>query len=132
MAPAIPAEARAWFERPEHAVLATTMPDGRPQISVVWAGLDGDDVLVSTVKGRRKYLNIQRDPRVGILVYPTDDPDRYVEIRGTATLTEDGGIALADRLARTYLGAERHSADDGTDNVRIVIRITPDRIVLRG
>ena len=108
------------------------MPDGRPQLSVVWAGLDGDDVVISTVKGRQKYLNIARDPRVSVVVFPSEDPDRYVELRGTATMTEDGGVALADRLARVYLNADRHAADDGTDNVRVVIRITPQRVVFRG
>jgi PPOX class probable F420-dependent enzyme len=128
----IPDEARAWIARPEHATLATIMPDGRPQLSVVWAGLDGDDVLVSTVKGRRKHLNIQRDPRVSVVVFPADDPDRYVEIRGTATMTEEGGVALADTLTRIYLGQERHTGDDGTDNVRVVVRITPQHVFFRG
>ncbi len=128
----IPDEARSWFDRPEHATLATIMPDGRPQLSVVWAGLDGDDVVVSTVKGRRKHLNIERDPRVGVLMFAGDDPDHYVEIRGTATMTEEGGRELIDRLNHAYRGTGRYIGDDGTDNIRVVVRITPERVVFRG
>ncbi len=38
--------------------VATIDPDGKPQLSVVWAKHDGDDVLFSTIKGRRKYANL--------------------------------------------------------------------------
>ncbi len=131
MAAPIPEEARAWFDGPEFATLATLMPDGRPQLSVVWAELDGDDVVVSTVRGRRKHLNIVRDPRVGILVFPAEEPERYVEIRGTATLTEEGGRELIDRLNHAYRGTGRYTGDDGTDNVRVVVRVTPEKVVYR-
>ena len=127
----IPDPARTWFDEPEFATVATILPDGRPQLSVVWIERDGDDVLVSTVKGRRKHLNIERDPRVTVLVYPKDNPYSYVEVRGTATMTEEGGRALIDRLAAKYLGLDRYLADDGTDNVRVVVRITPDKVVTR-
>jgi PPOX class probable F420-dependent enzyme len=126
----IPELAKAWFDAPEHAVIATLMPDGRPQLSVVWVGRDGDDLLVSTVKGRRKHINIQRDPRVTLLVYPRDKPTSYVEVRGTATMTEEGGRELIDRFALEYRGQSRYPLDDGTDNVRVVVRITPDKVVL--
>ena len=125
----IPADVQPWFDGPEFATIATLLPDGRPHLSVVWVERDGDDLLVSTVKGRRKHLNIERDPRVTLLVYPKDNPYSYVEVRGTATMTEQGGRELIDRLARAYTGAERYTMDDGTDNVRVVVRITPDKVV---
>lgn len=127
----IPQAARAWLDAAEFATVATLMPDGRPQLSVVWVERDGDCVLVSTVKGRRKHLNLERDPRATVLVSPKDSPYNYVEVRGTATMTEEGGRALIDRLCTKYTGAERYTMDDGTDNVRVVVRITPDRVVSR-
>ena len=86
---------------------------------------------MSTTRGRRKTLNLEADPRATVLVYPRANPYSYVEIRGTATLTEEGGRALIDRLARTYLDVDRYPMDDGTDNVRVVVRITPEKVVLR-
>ena len=126
---AIPEQVKAWFDDPEHAVLGTVLPNGWPHLSVVWIARDGDDLLVSTVKGRRKHRNLERDPRVSVLVYPKDNPRSYVEVRGFVTMTEEGGRELIDSLARHYRGQDRYPLDDGTDNVRVVVRITPEKVV---
>jgi len=122
-------KAKAWFDAPEFATIATIEPDGRPQMSVVWVSRDGDDVLVSTVEGRRKHRNLTRDPRCTVLLFPKDMPYSYVEVRGTASMTREGGRELIDEHARKYQGLDRYTADDGTDNVRVVVRISPDKIV---
>ena len=128
----IPDLAKAWIDDHEFATIATIQPDGQPQLSVVWVERDGDDLLVSTVKGRRKHLNLERDPRATVLVYPRAQPYNYVEVRGTATMTEEGGRELIDRLNAAYHpGADRYTGDDGTDNVRVVVRITPQKVHLR-
>jgi hypothetical protein len=44
-------------------------------------------------------------------------------------MTEEGGRELIDRLCNEYTGAERYTMDDGTENVRVVVRITPDKVV---
>lgn len=126
----IPQLARDWIDANAFATIATVLPNGYPQQSVVWVERDGDDLLVSTVKGRRKHLNMERDPKVSVLVYPSDNPYSYVEIRGTVSMTEEGGRELIDRLAQRYMGADRYTMDDGTDNVRVVVRIHPDKVVL--
>jgi len=51
MARTLSHSAKALFDSPEHATIATIEPDGQPQLSVVWVGRDGDDILVSTVEG---------------------------------------------------------------------------------
>ena len=129
---AIPAEAHSFFDDPEFATIATILPDGQPHLSVVWVARDGDDLLVSTVKGRRKHLNLERDPRVTLLVYPADNPYSYVEVRGTVTMAEEGGVELIDRLAAKYRGLDRYPWDDGTGNVRDVVRLRPERGVVHG
>lgn len=126
----LPDLARGWFDSAEFAVIATILPSGQPHQSVVWVERDGDEILVSTVKGRRKHLNLERDPRVSLLVYPRENPYSYVEVRGTATMTEEGGRELIDRLCHRYTGADRYTMDDGTDNVRVVVRIRPEKVVL--
>jgi PPOX class probable F420-dependent enzyme len=127
----LPDKAKALLDAPEFATIATLNPDGQPQLTVVWVERDGDDVLVSTIKGRQKYRNIERDPKVTLLVFPKDRPYEYVEVRGTATMTEEGGRELIDRLCTQYTGGERYKGDDGTDNVRVVVRIVPTKVVIR-
>jgi len=127
----LPATAKAWIDSHEFATIATIMPDGQPQLSVVWIARDGDDLLVSTIKGRRKHLNIGRDPRVTVLVYPREAPYSYVEVRGTASMTDEGGRELIDRLSKEYTATYPYPGDDGTDNVRVVVRIVPEKVFLR-
>lgn len=130
--PSLSAGVRAVLDSPEFATVATLLPDGSPHLSVVWVERDGDDVLFSTVVGRRKHRNLLADPRVSLLVYPKDNPYSYVEIRGTITMTEEGGRELIDRLAGKYRGLDRYPFDDGTDNVRVVVRVTPTKVVVLG
>lgn len=127
----LPEKAKVLLDAPEFATIATLNPDGQPQLSVVWIERDGDDVLVSTIKGRQKHRNIERDPKVTVLVYPKDSPYEYAEVRGTATMTEEGGRELIDRLCTQYTGGDRYKGDDGTDNVRVVVRISPTKVVIR-
>ncbi len=125
----IPESGQALLDGAEFATVATIQPDGQPQLSLVWVARDGDDVLFSTVVGRQKHRNLMRDPRATVLVYSSANPYAYVEVRGTVTMSEEGAIELIDHLARKYTGAERYALDDGTDNVRVLVRITPTRVV---
>jgi PPOX class probable F420-dependent enzyme len=100
----LPALARELLDRQTFAVITTVNPDGSPQGSVIWAKRDGDEILFSTIRGRRKTRNLERDPRASFVAYDPADPYRYVEVRGTVTMTEAGGDALIDELCRAYQG----------------------------
>ena len=124
--------AKSLLDKPKQfAVVTTIEPSGQPQSSVVWYERDGDDILISTVEGRRKHQNLVRDPRATVLVYDTDNPYSYVEVRGHVVMTREGGRELIDKFARAYQGWDRYPADDGTDNVRVVVRVIPDKGVAR-
>jgi len=125
----LPASVSTILDAPEFATLATLQPDGQPQLSVVWIARDGHDLLISTVKGRQKHRNLERDPRATVLVYPKENPYSYVEVRGTVTMTESGGRELIDRLNLEYTGGDRYTMDDGTDNIRVFVRLTPSNVV---
>ncbi|MEU3791614.1 PPOX class F420-dependent oxidoreductase [Streptomyces fructofermentans] len=123
--------ARGLLDDVNPAVLATVNPDGGPQTSVVWVARDGDDLLVSSTAGRRKVRNVERDARVSLTVYDRADPLRYLEVRGTATVAEDRGRELAAALAEQYEGpgAGQEYLDLPPEVVRVVLRITPRRLV---
>jgi PPOX class probable F420-dependent enzyme len=121
-------KAKAILEAKNFATVATIEPDGQPQLSPVWVKHDGDDVLISTVAGRRKHTNISRDDRVTVSVFDMDDPYSYVEVRGTATMTEEGGRELIDEFAKKYRDLDVYPWD-APDAVRVVVRITPDKVV---
>jgi len=123
----LPERAKALFDGPNHVAVATIDPDGRPQTSLVWATTDGDDVLFSTIKGRRKYANLTRDPRVSALVYAAADPYTYAEVRGTATITEDPRAELINDLALKYAG---QPFGERPGEQRVIVRIRPQKVVL--
>lgn len=124
----LPEAARALLDRPEFATVATIEPDGQPHLSVVWVGRDGDDVLFSTLRGRRKATNLERDARATVLVYPADDPYRYLEIRGTATLEDDPDASLIDEMSHKYTGGPWTKVPADVD--RVVVRVSPTKVVL--
>jgi PPOX class probable F420-dependent enzyme len=97
---------------------------------VIWLDRDRDEVVISTAQGRRKDLNIRRDPRVSLSIYDKQDPETYAEIRGTATITEDVGRALAVRLGEKYNGPGGGEVFRALppEVVRVVIRIIPEHV----
>ena len=105
-----------------YAVLATVNPDGSPQTSVVWIGRDGTDLLFSTVEGRVKHRNMLRDPRVSVTVIDSADPENYVELRGTVSMTPDVGRRVDTELSWKY--DSRAPAADRPGAVRAVSRMT--------
>jgi len=104
-----------------YAVLATVNADGSPQTSVMWVGRDGDDLLFSTVEGRRKHRNMARDPRVSVTVIDSADPESYVELRGLASMTHDVGRQVDTRLSWKYDGQD--PGEDKPGAVRVVVRV---------
>ncbi|MFF7233602.1 PPOX class probable F420-dependent enzyme [Streptomyces sp. 2333.5] len=119
------------LDSPVFVTVATIQPDGSPQLSPVWVKRDGDDLLFSTTVGRRKEANIRRDPRVSVLIQPFDAPYTYAEVRGSASLTTEGGPQLIDELSQKYTGKpyadfNPAAADDAP---RLVVRITPRKVV---
>ncbi|MGO4461069.1 PPOX class F420-dependent oxidoreductase [Streptomyces sp. M-16] len=118
-------------DTPVFATVATVQPDGSPQLSVTWLTRDGNELLFSTTVGRRKEMNLRRDPRVTVMINPPNAPYTYAEIRGSATMTTEGGQELIDELSRKYTGKDYAdfnpaSADDAE---RVVVRITPRKVV---
>jgi PPOX class probable F420-dependent enzyme len=124
---ALPEGARALFDGPNHVAVTTIDPDGSPQMSLVWAKTDGDAVVFSTIKGRRKYANLTRDPRIAALVYAAADPYTYAEVRGTATITEDPQAELINELALKYT---REPFGERPGEQRVIVRIRPRKVVL--
>jgi PPOX class probable F420-dependent enzyme len=129
----IPESHRDIFERESYAHLATVMPDGTPQVTPVWVDHeDGEYVLVNTARGRRKEKNIRREPKVGVSVLDPDDPYRYVSVRGTAELTEEGAVEHIDELARRYMGVDEYPHHDSESGARVIVRISTDDVVTSG
>ncbi len=106
----IPDSARRVLEGRALAHLVTLEPDGRPQVSIVWVGIDGDEIVAGHLPEHRKIRNMRRDPRIALSVQAGTRNqmglDEYVVVHGRARITEGGAAELLARLARTYLGPD--------------------------
>ncbi|WP_344425957.1 PPOX class F420-dependent oxidoreductase [Amycolatopsis minnesotensis] len=120
---------RALVDGRNYATLATLDPGGGPQTSAMWVGRDGDDLLFSTIAGRRKERNIRRDPRVSVTIMDRADPERYTEVRGLARISAEGGRALDEQLSWKYDG--KPAGEDAPGAQRVVVRVTPMRVTGR-
>jgi PPOX class probable F420-dependent enzyme len=118
-------KARALIDGTNAATVATLNPDGRPQTSVVFVGRDGDAVLFSTIKGRRKTRNMTRDPRISLLVVDASNKGSYVEVRGTVQITDDPEKTLLTRMYEKYLGTPPPPEPDAE---RVIVRLTPEMV----
>lgn len=130
MSAALPATVHHLLDEPNFGHLATLLPDGSPQSSVVWVDRDGDTVVLNTAKGRVKHRNIERDSRVSLSVHNRDRPTEYVEVRGRAELIDEGADEHIDALAMKYLGKDVYPFRFA-DQERVIIRIVPDSLFHR-
>jgi PPOX class probable F420-dependent enzyme len=124
----LPDKAKRLLDDANFAVVATSNTDGSPQTSVVWAAYEGDELLLSTIQGRKKETNWLKDPRASVLILDRENPYSYVEVRGTVSMSTEGGPELIERLSQAYTG-QSYTGDEGTDNVRVVVRVRPSHVV---
>jgi PPOX class probable F420-dependent enzyme len=104
--------------------LATSMPDGSPQVTPVWFDNDGEHILVNTNEGRIKDRNMKVRSKIAMVIQDPADPYRYLGIRGEVVgYTREGGDEHIDMLTRRYRGIPW---DYQPGQKRIIFKIRPD------
>lgn len=128
----LPADLIALLRGTATCYIATTMPDGSPQLTQTWVDTDGANIVINTVQGHQKARNVERDPRVAVSVSDPANPSRYHAIRGRVTATTTaGGVEHIEALAQRYLGGP-YPWYGGRDQVRVVLTIVADRLHVMG
>jgi hypothetical protein len=107
------------------ASLATTMPDGSPQVTPVWFDYQGGVIRVNSAKGRVKTRNMKTGVPVALSIMDPDNPYRYLQVRGTVgRVTEAGADKHIDSLAKKYLDKDKYPFGQPGE-VRIIYEIEP-------
>ena len=97
----------ALLSRPNFAHLATLMPDGSPNVTPVWIGVRGNNILLGSGESSLKIRNLRRDPRLALSVVDFHDPYEEVQIRGrVAEFRDDSKFEIMDEISRKYIGKE--------------------------
>ena len=136
MATTIPDSHKDLLINPIHGVLTTMMPDGQPQMSVVWVDFDGTHVLLNSTLERQKGKNIQKNPKVNVLVIDPDNVARFIEVRGEVVeITQKGAIDHANKQTRAYSGGEKqqfygdiYPKGIKDKETRVVYKILPTKV----
>jgi PPOX class probable F420-dependent enzyme len=99
---------RELLEKPNYAVVSSYNRDGSIHSTVVWVDTENGSVAVNSAVGRVWPTNLQRDPRVNVVVQESGNPYNFVEIRGTAEPTTDGADEHIDRLSKKFIGQDEY------------------------
>jgi PPOX class probable F420-dependent enzyme len=125
-------EARELIESDKLAHMVTLNSDGSPQVTCVWVGLDGDEIVSAHLDRYVKVKNVERDPRIAISIEGEGVGERglpkYLVVRGTARIQEGGAPELLQRLAHVYIGPDARYPPMDDPPPGYVIRITPERV----
>ena len=127
MAIALPQSVKKILQDKAYGHVITFNPDGKPQPTMVWMDVEGDEVLFNTAEGRLKPKNLRRDHRVIISVQDRNDPQSYMVFHGKASVTEAGADEHIDKLAKRFLGADKYPFRRPGEK-RLVVRVKVDRI----
>ena len=113
-------------ETKAYLFLATTMPDGSPQVTPVWFSAEGEHILVNTAKGRVKDRNMRARPQVALVIQDPSTPYRYLQIRGRVDeITEAGGDEHINTLSLKYDGKPWKKV---TGQTRVIFKIFPEHV----
>lgn len=114
---------------PHLSIIATTNADGSPQTSVIFVTREEDDILFSTIKGRRKTTNMLRHPRVNLLMHTLpaeDEGSTYATISGPVELTDDPDGSFHQVLYDIHMGGATPPPEPGAQ--RLIVRIRPQKV----
>lgn len=122
------------LEKPNYAIVSTLNQDGSIHNTIVWVSAeDGDRVAVNSAVGRLWPTNLQRDPRVNVLVEEKGNPYHFVEIRGRASVSDDDPDEHINALAKKYTGEDEYPyRQPGEQRIKFVIEPEHVRYVNQG
>lgn len=133
MNPGLSPEVRAVIESGRLAHFVTVRPDGSPHVTLVWVGLDGEEIVIGKLAEDKKVRNIRNDNRVTLSIEANGDQwgmQNYLVIEGTARVTEGGAPELLQTLAKRYIGPDAVFPPMPNPPAGFTIRVTPT--IVRG
>jgi PPOX class probable F420-dependent enzyme len=108
------------------------MKDGSPQVTPIWFGYDGTNILINSAKGRLKDKNMRNRPQVALSISDPENPYRYMQIRGKVIeVTENGADAHIDSLAKKYLDQDKYPFRQPGE-VRVIYKVEVERVQVVG
>jgi PPOX class probable F420-dependent enzyme len=128
----LPPSARDLIDSGALAHMVTLNRDGSPQVTCVWVGLDGDDIISGHLGRFQKLKNVERDPRVSLSLEASEANEigmrHYLVVHGRARIEEGGAPELLQRLAEVYIGPGVKFPPMPDPPPGFILRVTPERV----
>jgi PPOX class probable F420-dependent enzyme len=120
--------AKKLAQAPNLAAVATLLRSGQPMNHLMWVDADDDYVYVNTEVHRQVFKNVQRDPRITVLIMDRDSPFDFAEVRGRVieTVTGEEARRHIDELSQKYTGGPYANP---IQTERVKLKIEPRRVV---
>jgi PPOX class probable F420-dependent enzyme len=126
----IPTSHRDLLEAPIPVALATVGSDGYPQVTAIWAVLDGDNIVTSLAGVRQKLKNLRAHPKATVFVADPANPYRTLEVRGDVTIEPDPDLTTLKKVLAAY-ETDLESFDAPLEG-RTTVTLRPTRVVAIG
>jgi PPOX class probable F420-dependent enzyme len=123
-------DVRELLEQPNYAVVSTHNDDGSIESTITWVAPENGHIAINSAIGRKWPANLQRDPRVTVLVQEKDNPYHFVEIRGKAKATTEGADEHINQLSKKFIGEDEYPfRQPGEKRIKFVIEPQQVRLV---
>ena len=128
----LPASAIDVIESDALAHLVTINRDGSPQVTCVWVGMDGDEIVSAHLFPQQKLRNVERDPRVALSLEAAGanavGMRHHLVVHGRARIEEGGAPEWLQHLAHTYVAPDVNFPPMPDPPPGVRLRITPERV----
>src|SRR5258708_1663663 len=113
--------------------LSYTGADGRPLVAPVWFIVDDGCIVFTTGQESAKGRALARDPRTALCTDLQEPPYGFVQVQGSAELSQDPGDLLraTTAIAARYVGSDR-AEEFGKRNAvpgELVVRLRPTKVL---
>ena len=113
--------------------LAYTSADGRPLVIPIWFVVEDGSLVFNTGNDTVKGRALARDPRATICVDLEEPPYGFVQVQGTAELSEEPAelVRTATAIAARYMGQDRAEEFGKRNGVpgELVVRLRPTKVI---
>lgn len=130
MSNTIPESHHDLLTTPLVATFISITPNGKPHGSVVWCRQNGKGIQVAILNDTQKYQNLLANNEVSILIVDTNNPYRYLEVRGTSEMSQDNATPIIKDIARKY-GRPEFDVKTNEDK-RFIVTITSTKVIAHG
>jgi PPOX class probable F420-dependent enzyme len=114
-------------EKRAFAFLATTMPDGTPQVTPVWFNTENGVILINSALGRVKDRNMRESPKVALAIVDPQNPYRYLQIRGSIVeITTRDAREHINSLSKKYTGDAVYGGP--STEQRVIYKVQPEKV----